>query len=95
MNSETFVLENQIDGSVSITNQHEENLTDDGDNAGIVAQTDEFAEEISSRSGSKSNKGYFIFVCFTIIIIITGSLIVYYKSPGPPGIFFNFLFILT
>ena len=91
MNSETFVLENQIDGSVSITNQREENITDDGDNDGIVAQTD----EISSQSGSKSNKGYFIFVCFTIIIIITGSLIVYYKSPGPPGIFFNFVFILT
>ncbi|CAF1601455.1 unnamed protein product [Adineta ricciae] len=85
MNCEAFTLENQIGRSDSVISQHEEKIIQNNDSNEIGAQTDESVKETFLPSGSKTNKGYFIFVCFTIIIIIIGSLIVYYKSPEPPG----------
>ena len=87
MSSEASVLENQIDRSVSIAGQHEAKTAHNVNNDRIVTQVNEFMKEISLLSGSKSSKVYCIFICFTILIMIIGSLIVYYKSPGPPGIY--------
>jgi hypothetical protein len=54
--------------------------------------TSVFVRVIRLPSISNSVKSAFMFVAFTIIAMVIGILIVYYKSPQPPGMFLCYIF---
>ncbi|CAF1004333.1 unnamed protein product [Adineta steineri] len=65
----------------SDSNQHDTNPNDDGNNEQDL--TMDSTDDLSSKSFSI--KGLIIFAIFTILAMLTGVLIVCFRSPKPPG----------